>query len=96
MSIDITTNNQPRLLVPYDDMPPNARRDHDYIRDSERFDNRFFQYKGVWYDAYEFQRCSHIEELSDWDGYQPDSFFSGTLIKYLHENEEVIAGWYCS
>lgn len=52
----ITTNNMPRELVTFHDIPKKARSDFDYVTDDAQFEYRFIQYKGNWYDTYDTQR----------------------------------------
>ena len=35
------------------------------------------------------------DSLKGWEGYSSDSYFSGTLVKYI-DDDSVIMGWYCS
>jgi hypothetical protein len=94
----IITNNQPRELVCFADLPAKAQSDFDYVKEDEKFSDRFVQYKGAWYDVNEYQRVTKEmrSEYQKWDGYQNDSYFSGTLIKFVDDNERVIVGrWYC-
>lgn len=89
--LTITTNNQPRPLWSYYDMSKRGQDDHDYVKEQERYDDgpRFFQYRGCWYDSYEFMRAEHID---GWDGYMTDSFFSAVVIRFTEDGEEVIVG----
>lgn len=55
---------------------------------------RFFNYKNAWFDTCEFMRTPSA--LNAWDGYQSDTFFSGTLVRYVDDFERVIVGRYFS
>jgi hypothetical protein len=92
----IKTNNVPRDLVTFHEVPLKYRPDFDYIDESEHCDVRFFQYRGTWYDVTEFVRIverakfnggfAHPVDsdspLMKWHGVQTDSFFSGVVVRY--------------
>lgn len=88
----ITTNNQPRELVAFEDLPESERENFDYVAGKGRFVPRFFCYRGAWYDVGEFVRA----EIASWDGVQSDTYFSGVLIRYVDDCERVIVGRYYS
>jgi hypothetical protein len=93
--ITIVTNNVPRTLVSFNDLRKEDQADFDYIGEYDKDSPRFFAYKGAWYDANEYMRCPDTcEAFKDWDGYAGDSYFSGTLIKYVDNYERVIVGRY--
>lgn len=95
----IKTNNVPRDLICFYDMPEGIERDYlDYIEEEDRHSLRIVKYKGSYYDVNEFERTERIENLSKWDGYQSDSFFSGTVLRWApgDDYEQVVMGWYCS
>lgn len=87
----ITSNHIPRPLWSFYDMPKRAQDDHDYVREQERYDDaaRFFEYRGNWYDIYEFM---HADRVEGWDAYFTDSFFSSILIRFTEDNEQVVVG----
>jgi len=87
--MEITTNNQPRELVAFEDLPESECED---FAGRDRFFPRFFCYRGAWYDVGEFVRA----EIASWDGVQSDTYFSGVLIRYVDDCERVIVGRYYS
>jgi hypothetical protein len=91
--ITIITNNVPRTLVTFNDLRKEDQADFDYVGEYDKDSPRFFAYKGAWYDANEYMRC-HDTRLQGWDGYAGDTYFSGTLIKYVDDYERVIVGRY--
>ena len=102
-TLTIITNRQPRELFALCDLPEKARKDFDYIEDDEQFSPRLFVYKGNYYDVCEFMRTpcdesarQELNELSAWDGYASDSYFSGVVVKYVDRFERVIVGRYYS
>lgn len=76
------------------------RKDFDYVKEEEYCDARFFCYEGNVYDTDEFMSCKRFfqrEEISKWDGYSPDSFFSGVVVRFDKEEDGyVFAGTYLS
>ena len=96
----IITNNIPRPLACFLDLPEKIRQDFDYIDDS--YDLRFVQYKSVWYDVWDSMNCPWFEApaatrhaFSGWDGYISDSYFSGVLFKFADEDCVVCATYTC-
>ena len=92
-NIKIITNNKPRQLIYGYELTDKQKQDFDYIADIDSHD--FVRYKGNVYDLSEFVRIENNDRLKDWDGYSSDSYFSGTLVKYI-DSDTVIMGWYCS
>ena len=94
--LTIITNHVPRNMKYGYEMPEKIKSDFDYI-DKDDFDTHdFFVYRGRWYDPSEFMRCDGNDALKGWDGYSSDSYFSGILIKYTSDMEQVIVGMYLS
>ncbi len=104
----ITTNNVPRELVSFADLPEKARSDFDYIDEPGHYNPRLFKYRGDYYDAGEYVRIvpfadrvgfEHGTENVDllrWHGIQTDSYFSATLIRWNYDDDTVIvarASW---
>lgn len=97
MAMTVTTNNQPRELVCFYDMPEAAREDFDYLGEEEHCSPRFFKYRGEWYDTNEFQYIPaslppNLAFMRDWHGHHSDSFFSAVLIRYSQDCEAVTVG----
>ena len=95
--LKITTNNQPRDLLTLWDFSDKERirirSDFDWLDDIES-DSGFFRYKGFIYHLSEFLHaaCTPL----GWDGYQADSWFSGTLIRLSDDGETVTVGRWVS
>lgn len=92
-NIKIMTNNKPRQLVYGYELTDKQKQDFDYIEDIDSHD--FVKYKNNIYDLSEFMRVENNDSLKGWEGYSSDSYFSGTLVKYI-DDDSVIMGWYCS
>ncbi len=97
----IITNNQYRNMIYGYELSDLERADFDYIDDIDS--HGFFRYRGAVYDPSEFMATPHNEparqelnELANWDGYQSDSYFSGIVIKYSRDYEQVKIGLYLS
>lgn len=107
--MQITTNWVPRNLVALCDMPEKARKDFDYITDDD-YQDRFVEYKGDWIDVYDTQRIhADVGEkypmgwgmrvhpgspLCLFDAIIGDSYFSGTLIRFVGDDQVVVARYY--
>ena len=87
------TNNKPRQLIYGYELTDKQKQDFDYIEDIDSHD--FVKYKNNIYDLSEFIRVENNDSLKDWHGYSSDSYFSGTLVKYI-DDDSVIMGWYYS
>ena len=94
----IKTNNQPRLLSYWCDVPEKVKKDQfDYLTNEEAQGRDFVQYKGLWYDLGEFMRVSEGGALDNlgWQGVEGHSYFHGVLVKYDEfDNDMVIMGIY--
>ncbi len=97
-AITVRTNNVPRDILDASELAPSEREEFDYL-DWEALERgedsaSFFRFKGDIYDLGEFTVAP--SGLTDWDGYQADTYFSGTLVRYVDDFERVIVGtFYC-
>lgn len=91
-NLTITTNHVPRDLIYGFQLSQKEREDFDYLTGEDLESHSFFRYQGIVYDPSEFMPI----DLDDWDGYSSDSFFSGTLIRYTEDCDQVIVGRYSS
>lgn len=90
----IITNNVPRKILYWEELSPEEQREFDHY---DATNSMFARYKGNIYDIGDFQRIPTLAtDLRGWDGYSPDSFFSGILVKFTPDNDNVIMGWYLS
>lgn len=102
-TLKIITNNVPRDILDASNLTITERKQFDYLDWKALEDGTdsasFFRYKGQLYDLGEFQRIEHNgpeNPFKGWDGYQSDSFFSGTLVRLVDDNERLIVGFYVS
>jgi hypothetical protein len=94
MAFTIKTNNVPRATFSGYELTDKEKAEFDYYAPEELNDALFFRYKGNAYDIGEFLIAP--ESLKPWHGYLSDSFFSGIVVKYANNNEQVIVGKYYS
>ena len=94
----IITNNQPRHVLYAWELSTKELSEFDYMDDEEKESAQFFRYKGNVYDLGEFlvvENNTTFGELSQWHGYQGDSYFSGLVVKYTDNRyESIIVGRY--
>ena len=95
--MEIITNNCPRPIIYGFELPEKEKQEFDYLDDIDVA--QFFRYRGRAYDLGEFQRITETMKnchgFSGWHAFQGDSFFSGVVIKYMHDCESVVIGrWY--
>lgn len=92
--LEIITNNQPRNLLYGSELTDKQKEDFDYIDDIDSHD--FISYKGHIYDPSEFMRTEEKGDFAAWQGYSSDSAFSGVLLRYTEDQEQVIMATYYS
>lgn len=93
----LTTNRQPRDTVSWHDLPAKEQEIFDYIEGEDQYTSRLFQYRGSWYDYYEFEQASEFFQAEGWDGMQAQSAFDAILITYFDKDgdfldDQVIVG----
>lgn len=92
MAIQVISNYHYRDLLCWYDLPESEREDFDYVEEEERVSLRFFKYRGVWYDSYEFYAEVPPNIPGSWNAFQSDTFFSGVLIRFSNDFEQVVPG----
>jgi hypothetical protein len=96
MPVKIITNNQPRNLLDWNELTEKEQADYD-IDPSKADECSFVRYKGncYWLDG-EFMVLSSVvsDPFHKWDGVLQDTFFSGILVKWTSDGEQVIMGRY--
>ena len=107
--LTITTNNVPRKLLPFFELPDDVRKEFDYVSEGEYHEQRFAQFKGRYYDVFDTQgirvqvpgrrvgwdMCVSADSpLARWDAIISESFFSGVLFRFI--DDRVVVGSYCS
>ena len=100
--LKIVTNHVPRDVVMGYQMDHKILKDEFDIETESMNDDeisdlcsmQFVKFRGVWYNLQDFITTSPVpwnhglpEEFLDWHGYASDSFFSGTLLKYVEDND---------
>ena len=104
MKMHIRTNNCPRPLLSWYELTVKEQAQFDYIETPEDDGmNRFVRYLGNVLDTQDMMSVraerratdsDFINPLAAWDGYESDSFFSGTLLKFCDNFERVIMARY--
>jgi hypothetical protein len=96
MTMTIRTNNVPRDLLYWNDLTSKEQKEFDYLTENAVSDGlTFFRYNGAAYDLGSFQHTSHLP-FKGWDGYMSDTYFSGILVKYVNDYEQIIVATYYS
>lgn len=97
--IRVVTNHGPRDVLEAYDLTLAEREEFSYIDwhkvATGEESATFFRYRGNVYDLGEFQTTRGLPEfnpLTSWDGYLSDSFFSGIVVRYVNDFEQVIVG----
>jgi hypothetical protein len=100
--MNIKTNNKFRDILRAYDLTEREREEFDYYTVDELDDAMFFRYKGDVFDLGEFMRCparvppAYAPILTEWDGYMSDSYFSGVVIRYDDNIEQIQVGRFYS
>ena len=101
MTATIKTNNQPRELMYLSDFSldrqQQIRSEFDWVKDIDSTQG-FFEYRSTVYHLRSFLRVdAGTDDLTQgWDGYEADTYFSGTLVRLCSDPDFVIVGSYCS
>ncbi|KQO98819.1 hypothetical protein [Leifsonia sp. Leaf264] len=100
--VSMSETVEPIALQSLAEVPREVASQFDYIDEGdESYDMRLFELNGSWYDAHEFQATEHnagwgsgSETFSNdgWAGYQPDSAFSATVIRFDEDSDYVHVG----
>ena len=107
MAVVIKTDNKWRNLLYGYELPVKWRREFDWIKNDEEYENtNFAKYHGQYYDINEFQVLPTIGDASGkhvvypefrgWDGYMNDTYSSGVLIKLSSDGEQYKIGIFYS
>lgn len=101
----ITTNHNRREIIDASQLTAKEREDFDHLdwAAMERGNDSasFVRYKGNLWDLGDMEPgpgSSMPEELKGWNAYRSDTFFSGTVFRYVREDGEdlIICGTYYS
>lgn len=92
----IKSNHNERPLKSLSEIDPTIAEEwFNYVTEDE--DNRFVQYRGSWYDTYEFEVAPDHLKARGWDAWQPESAFSAVLLQWFdkdgYEREGVVVGY---
>jgi hypothetical protein len=98
--LKVITNNVPRDIIDAWQLTEAEQKEFDYL-DWKAIKNgndsaSFFRYRNELYDLGEFMAVGNGEFPGRWSEYQSDSYFSGVLVRYVNDFEQVIVGRYYS
>lgn len=104
MTLTIRTNNVPRDVLSFWELTAKEQAqliiDYSGTGNPEEFceESMWTRYKGQVYCLSEFLRIQHYppSEFSRWEGYEGDSYFSGTVCRFVQDGERVVMGQYFS
>lgn len=91
--MEIKTNNHWYPIIYGYELTEKERAQFDYLDSEELVSGSFVRYKNRCYHIAEFLRVD-IWELREWDGYIPNSFFSGVVIKLSDGGDACKLGTY--
>jgi hypothetical protein len=100
MAIEVRSNYQARNLVCFYDLSQKWQKEFDYIEEDQKYDARFFEYRGWVFDSHEFMRIESEKmpapyRISNyWHGYQSGTYWSGIVIRHCSDYESIIVGQY--
>ena len=92
----ITTNNHFRDIIYVFQLSECERKEFGYYSDEELEYSRFFKYKGHLFTLDDFLRTDGELAEKGWQGFSPDSCFSGVCIKFSSDHEKIIVGSFYS
>lgn len=93
MAVKIKTDGKWRNLI-YGYEIPQMHGEFDYMAFTDFESHDFAKYRGRYYDPSEFIVTRNTPELSKWDGYSADTYFSGIVIKFSKDGEKYKIGRY--
>lgn len=94
----VKTNNVPRDVVDAWELTADERAQFDYLDwpaiEAGSDSASFIRFRGELHDLGEFQVWDNPASPTRerWDGYRSDSFFSGLVVRYCEDHEQVIVG----
>lgn len=96
MPVTVKTDHKWRDLVYRHDVPAEVLASEFDYQDAEDVLDGFFCYRGCWYHLDGFMRIENNPDLTGWDAYASDSYFSGVVIKLSKDCEQIKIGTYFS
>lgn len=96
-ALNIISNRQSRAVIYWGDLTAAEQSDFDYLDTGDaQSAATFVRYRGVTYALGGFMRCEGAGDLTAWDGYAADTYFSGVLIKLDRDGDRATLGRFCS
>ena len=94
----IISNYHSREIVYGFELSDSERGEFDYYTEDELDDAEFFRYKGLVRNIADYMHVNKgaRDGTEKWDGYSTDSYFSGTLIRFIDRGEYIqVARYTC-
>lgn len=107
----IISNWKARTMLSLSELPEKVRADFDYIDAEESWSPRFVCYRGQWIDCNDTQRIEPDNgkahpmgwalrvhpgsPLCHFDSVVSDSYFSGTLIRFVDDESVIVGRYFC-
>ncbi len=107
--MQIITNNKPRQMISFFDLPADKQSDFDYLSEDDKYTYRLVSYKGHYYDVHDTQRIdvstsnapmgwsmvvTPESPLAKFDSIISESYFSGVLFKLCSDDCVIVARYY--
>lgn len=97
----VKTNRHTRPLISWQELEHEVIGEYfgeDYSIAGEEWSPRFFNYRGAWYDYYEFESARDDVKALGFDGVQFESAFSAVVVSYFNKDgyeldNEIIVGY---
>ena len=91
----VKTDHKWRNMLYGYELTEKEKGEFDYISPEDIDASSFFRYKGRVYYVGDFMVISGDDTaLQGWDGYAPDSYFSGVVVKLSRDCEQYRVGTY--
>lgn len=91
--MQIITNNVPRPMLALWELPADMQKEFDYVLPDDG-SCRFVKYKGEWMDCFDMMRVLFVPNFKGWHGYASDSYFSGTLVRFVDDDQVIVGRYY--
>lgn len=78
------------------DVPAKVLKDQFDWTNEEDYSDSFFKHHNIWYHTSQFMRVQEGGDFAKdgWDGYEADSFSSGTVLRLSKDGEQYMVGTY--
>lgn len=93
------TNYHRRPIIDAWELSAAERAEFDYLDAAGRDSATFVRFRGELYDLHDVARAEGVIATAGWDGFNPDSYWSGMAFKYVnycgdHDDYVIVARMY--